>query len=51
MWNVWEPGAGFPAAAPNHPEAVLAGPQAFQAVEKNTSKTHTNFEEILNMSL
>ena len=31
MWNFGEPGARFPAAAPNHPEFLLARPQAFQA--------------------
>ena len=34
MWNLAEPGARFPAAAPNHPEIYLAKPQAFQAFEK-----------------
>ena len=34
--NLSEPGARFRAAAPNHPEALLEEPQAFQAVgEKN----------------
>ena len=32
MWKLGEPGARFPAAAPNHPEALLEEPQAFQAV-------------------
>ena len=32
MWNLEEPGARFRAAAPNHPEALLEEPQAFQAV-------------------
>ena len=32
MWNCGEPGARFPAAAPNQPEALLEEPQAFQAV-------------------
>ena len=38
MWNLGEPGSRFPAAAPNHPKALLEEPQAFQAVgekEKN----------------
>ena len=30
--NLAEPGARFRAAAPNHPEALLEEPQAFQAV-------------------
>ena len=32
MWNLGEPGSRFRAAAPNHPEALLEEPQAFQAV-------------------
>ena len=32
VWNLAEPGARFPAAAPDHPEALLEEPQAFQAV-------------------
>ena len=32
MWNLGEPGAGFRAAAPNHPDALLEEPRAFQAV-------------------
>ena len=32
MWNLTEPGFRFRAAAPNHPEALLEEPQAFQAV-------------------
>ena len=37
MRNLAEPGARFRAAAPNHPEALLEEPQAFQVVgEKNT---------------
>ena len=32
MWNLEEPGARFHAAAPNHPKALLARPQASQAV-------------------
>ena len=32
MWNLGEPGARFPAAPRNHPEALLEEPQAFQAV-------------------
>ena len=36
MRNLPEPGARFRAAAPNHPEALLEEPQAFQAVgQKN----------------
>ena len=38
MWNLGEPGARFPAAAPNHPEALLEEPQAFQAVGGKESK-------------
>ena len=38
MWNLGEPGARFPAAAPNHPEALLEEPQAFQAVGEKTAK-------------
>ena len=34
MWNRGEPCARFPAAAPNHPEALLEEPQAFQAVRE-----------------
>ena len=51
MWNLgepellrvepvcpWEPApARFRAAAPNHPEALLEEPQAFQAVGENVS--------------
>ena len=38
MWNLGETGARFRAAAPNHPEALLEEPQAFQAVgEKSVS--------------
>ena len=32
MRNLAEPGQRFRAAAPNHPEALLEEPQAFQAV-------------------
>ena len=32
MRNLGEPGANFPTAAPNHPEALLSRPLAFQAV-------------------
>ena len=32
MWNLAEPGSRFRAAAPNHPEALLEEPRAFQAV-------------------
>ena len=35
MRNLAEPGARFRAAAPNHPEALLEEPQAFQACGKN----------------
>ena len=42
MWNRAEPGSRFPAAAPNHPEALLEEPQAFQAIGgKNNKKTTT----------
>ena len=37
MWNLAEPGSRFRAAAPNHPEALLEEPQAFQAVGENGS--------------
>ena len=39
MWNLGilaQPGARFRAAAPNHPEALLEEPQAFQAVGENS---------------
>ena len=32
MWNLVAPGSRFRASAPNHPEALLEEPQAFQAV-------------------
>ena len=32
LWNLSESGARFRAAAPNHPEALLEEPQAFEAV-------------------
>ena len=32
MRNLAQPGPRFRAAAPNHPEALLEEPQAFQAV-------------------
>ena len=35
MRSLREPGARFPAAAPNDPEALLEEPQAFQAVGEN----------------
>ena len=35
MWNLAEPGSRFPAAAPNHPKALLEEPQAFQAAGEN----------------
>lgn len=35
MWNPAKPGARFPAAATNHPEASLEEPQAFQTVGWN----------------
>ena len=39
MWNL---GARFRVAAPNHPEALLEEPQAFQAVgEKDLGKGRT----------
>ena len=34
--NLSEPGARFRAAAPNHPEALLEEPQAFQAVREKS---------------
>ena len=38
-WNLAEPGSRFRAAAPNHPEALLEEPQAFQAIgEKEQEK-------------
>ena len=37
MWNLAEPGSRFRAAAPNHPEALLEEPQAFQAVGEKTN--------------
>ena len=42
MWNLGEPGARFPGAAPNHPEALLEEPQAFQAVGGKTVGKRTN---------
>ena len=36
MWNLEESGYRFRAAAPNHPEALLEEPQAFQAVGGTT---------------
>ena len=39
-WNLVEPGSRFRAAAPNHLEALLEEPQAFQAVgEKHDRET------------
>ena len=38
MWNLGEPGSRFRAAAPNHPEALLEEPQAFQAVGEKTEQ-------------
>ena len=38
MRNLAEPGARFRAAAPNHPEALLEGAQAFQAVGEKSEK-------------
>ena len=35
-WNLQEPGSRFSTAAPNHPKALLARPQAFQAVGEKT---------------
>ena len=32
LWNLGDPCARFPAAAPNHPEALWEELQAFQAV-------------------
>ena len=37
MRNLAEPGVRFPPAAPNHPEALLAGTQVFPAVGEKTS--------------
>ena len=45
MWNFVEPGSRFRAAAPNHPEALLEEPQAFQAVGEKHGKT--NYKKIL----
>ena len=43
MRNLAEPGPRFRAAAPNHPEALLEEPQAFQAVgEKNPYNMTSN---------
>ena len=39
MRNLAEPGAKFRAAAPNHPEALVEEPQAFQAVGEKNQKT------------
>ena len=36
--NLSEPGARFRAAAPNHPEALLEEPQAFQAVGEKVDR-------------
>ena len=35
-----EPGSRFLAAAPNHPETLLARPQAFQAVGEKYTCSH-----------
>ena len=40
--NLPEPGARFRAAAPNHPEALLEEPQAFQAVGEKTNMTQND---------
>ena len=34
-WNREEPGARFPAAAPNHPKALLEEPKLFKLLGKN----------------
>ena len=39
LGNLAEPGARFSATAPNHPEALFARPQAFQAVGGKASNT------------
>ena len=40
MRNLAQPGPRFRAAAPNHPEALMEEPQAFQAVgEKKKGST------------
>ena len=41
----WKPGARFRAAAPNHPEALLEEPQAFQAVGEKILKENTKLKE------
>ena len=45
--NLSEPGARFRAAAPNHPEALLEEPQAFQAVGKNSDPDFFKQQELL----
>ena len=45
MWNLGEPGARFPAAAPNHPEALLEEPQAFQAVGEKFDSNSRTFQD------
>ena len=42
--NLAEPGARFQAAAPNHPEALLEEPQAFQAVGEKLKQKHRAHE-------
>ena len=34
LWNLGKPGSRIPAAAPNHPEVIVARPHAFEAVEE-----------------
>ena len=38
LWNLAEPGSRFRAAAPNHPEALLEEPHAFQTVGENNRR-------------
>ena len=47
MWNLVEPGSRFRAAAPNHPEALLEEPQAFQAVEEKKKENALLYSSIL----
>ena len=42
MGNLTEPGSGFRVAAPNHPEALLEEPQAFQAVGEKLNTFSNN---------
>ena len=45
MWNLGEPGSRFQAAAPNHPEALLEEPQAFQAVGEKSLFTKNRWNQ------